>query len=127
VDVSGSIFIPSGSGVFSGSGKGLFDIPRSALAPDALLSTFIASGSVTASVAPNEGFVVTSVQSGSKFSGSVYIESSSFLFADGTYLRNVPLSALAVDALKVTLMATGSVTASVSASVSLEKGFVVFW
>jgi len=126
VDVSGSIFIPSGSGVFSGSGKGLFDIPRSALAPDALLSTFIASGSVTASVAPNEGFVVTSVQSGSKFSGSVYIESSSFLFADGTYLRNVPLSALAVDALKVTLMATGSVTASVSASVSLEKGFVVY-
>jgi len=126
VDVSGSIFIPSGSGVFSGSGKGLFDIPRSALAPDALLSTFIASGSVTASTSPNNGFFVNSVQSGSRFSGSVFIESSSFLYADGTYLRNVPLSALAVDALKVTLMATGSVTASVSASVSLEKGFVVF-
>jgi len=126
VDVSGSIFIPSGSGLFSGSGRGLFDIPRSALAPDALLSTFIASGSVTASVSPDEGFVVTSVNSGSKFSGSVFIDSASFLYADGTYLRNVPLSALATDALKVTLMATGSDSASVSASVSLEQGFIVF-
>ena len=55
--------------MFSGSGRGLFDIPRSALTPDALVSTLIASGSVTASVTPESGLVVKSTASGSTFSG----------------------------------------------------------
>ena len=69
--VSGNVVIPSGSGFFSGSGEGLFNIPISALNIDSLVSTRIASGSVTASVSPNFGFVVNSFESGSSFSGSI--------------------------------------------------------
>ena len=38
--------------MFTGSGAGLYDIPRSALTEDALVTSFIASGSITASVEP---------------------------------------------------------------------------
>ena len=71
-EVIGIVNIPSGSGYYSGSGEGLFNIPRSALAPDALQSALIVSGAVTASVDPQTGFVVTSVDSGSTFSGSIF-------------------------------------------------------
>jgi len=110
VDVLGNI----SASMFSGSGRGLFDIPRSALTPDALTSTEISSGSVTASVAPEYGFRVLSIASGSHFSGSAYIDSSSFIYADGSRLRNIPRSALTEDALVTTEIKSGSVTASVA-------------
>ena len=51
VGLSGSGFIQAASGsFFSGSGENLFNIPRSALVEDALLSNLITTGSVTASV-----------------------------------------------------------------------------
>ena len=111
--VSGTVQLNSGS-KFSGSGEDLFDIPRSALTEDALLSTFITSGSVTASVSPDEGFVVTSIESGSTFSGSVFLSSGSFFSGSGENLFNIPKSALVDDALLSNLITTGSVTASVS-------------
>jgi len=126
--VSGAI-IGIYSGSFSGSGEKLFNIPRSALAPDALLSPLIASGSVTASVSPNQGFVVTSTTSGSQFTGSVSITGSLFVnpnsgsirlasgstyYGDGTNLRNIPRTALTEDALISAEIKSGSVTASVS-------------
>jgi len=122
--ISGSVSISSGS-VFSGSGRDLFDIPRSALTPDALDSDKISSGSVTASVAPSTGFVVTSVASGSAFTGSVRISGSliangvsvrsgSFFSGSGRDLFDIPRSALTPDALDSTRIATGSVTASVT-------------
>jgi len=110
---SGSIRLSSGS-VFSGSGEDLFNIPRSALTEDALLSTFIRSGSVTASVDPNEGFVVTSIDSGSTFSGSIFLSSGSFFSGSGENLFNIPRTALVDDALLSNLIVTGSVTASVA-------------
>jgi hypothetical protein len=71
---SGSIFLSSGS-FLSGSGRFLFDIPQSALSEEVFR---ISSGSVTASVSPDKGFVVESVDSGSTFSGSIFLSSGSF-------------------------------------------------
>ena len=84
VDISGSLFIKPYSGSiqlatgssYYGEGRYLREIPRSALTEDALISTEIKSGSVTASVSPNFGFVVKSAQSGSEFTGSVSISGS---------------------------------------------------
>ena len=124
------------SSFIQGDGRGLFNIPRSALTPDALVATLIATGSVTASVTPEYGFKVTSVASGSQFTGSVAItgslrvtttsgslilDSSSAYYGEGTYLRNIPRSALTPDALLSTLITSGSVTASVAPN----TGFVV--
>ncbi|MGY8865753.1 MAG: beta strand repeat-containing protein, partial [Methylophagaceae bacterium] len=113
VFVSGAVQLNSGS-KFSGSGADLFDIPRSALTEDALLSTFITSGSVTASVTPESGFVVTSIDSGSTFSGSIFLSSGSFFSGSGENLFNIPKSALVDDALLSNVIVTGSVTASVT-------------
>jgi hypothetical protein len=118
--VSGNVQLNSGS-KFSGSGENLFDIPRSALTEDALLSTFIVSGSVTASVDPQTGFVVTSVDSGSIFSGSVKLSSGSVFSGSGRDLFDIPRSALTEDALETNLIVSGAVTASVSP----EEGFVI--
>jgi hypothetical protein len=75
--------------MFSGSGRGLFDIPRSAITED---SVRIASGSATASIAPDTGFIViTSFTSSfgedgsytasiaSQFTGSVSVSGSLFV------------------------------------------------
>jgi len=97
--------------MYSGSGKGLFDIPISALSQEVFR---IASGSVTASVSPVFGFRVEAFESGSDFSGSIRIDSSSFIYSEGTYLRNIPRSALTEDALISTEIKSGSVTASVA-------------
>jgi hypothetical protein len=122
--------------MFSGSGRGLFDIPRSALTPDALVATVIATGSVTASTDVEAGFIVKSVASGSQFTGSVIIsgsnttlsssllvkgESLSIFSGSGAGLFDIPRSALTPDALVATIIATGSVTASTD----VERGFVV--
>jgi hypothetical protein len=117
---SGSI----SASVFSGSGAGLTDIPFSALSQELFR---IASGSVTASASPNFGFRVTSFQSGSDFSGSIRIDSSSFIYSEGTYLRNIPRNALTEEALISTEIKSGSVTASVSPNfgfrvISAESG-----
>jgi hypothetical protein len=64
---------PVSASMFSGSGRGLFDIPRSALTPDALTATLIATGSVTASVSPNYGFKVEASEFGSQFTGSLFV------------------------------------------------------
>jgi hypothetical protein len=115
------------------------------LTPDALISTEIKSGSVTASVSPEFGFVVTSVDSGSQFTGSVDITGSlvvsnnittdtldaniitsdefsgSFsgsFFGDGGGLTNISLANLSFDVFRL-------VSGSVTASVTPEDGFKV--
>src|SRR6056300_306845 len=109
VNITGSMTLGPGT-FYSGSGAGLFDIPFSAITDD---SPRIASGSVTASVSPNKGFIIDSFESGSGFSGSIFIDSSSFIYAEGDFLRNIPRTALTEDALISTFIASGSVTASV--------------
>src|SRR5210317_7146 len=122
-EFSSSLFVESGvsASVFSGSGQGLFDIPRSALTEDALITNQITSGSVTASVSPDTGFVVTSVDSGSLFIGDVKLQSGSVFSGSGRDLFNIPRSALTEDALLSSFIVSGSVTASVSPN----EGFVV--
>ena len=110
---------------FSGSGAGLFEIPRSALTEDALLSTEIATGSITASVTPQGGFIVTSIVSGSTFSGSVFLSSGSFFSGSGEKLFNIPKSA--ISDLDTSLIFSGSVSASARPSTgftvtSIESG-----
>ncbi len=122
--VSGNIELLSGSS-YSGSGARLFNIPRTALTPDALLTTEIKSGSVTASVSPNIGFVVTSVASGSQFSGSLFVSGAGIFLRSGSFsgsgknLFDIPLSA--ISDLDTSKIFSGSVTASVSPNF----GFVV--
>ena len=92
--VSGGVSLGSGS-VFSGSGADLFDIPRAALTPDALLSSFITSGSVTASVDPNIGFRLEGTDraefSSSLFvSGGVSLGSGSVFSGSGADLFDIP-------------------------------------
>ena len=118
--VSGNVNLNSGSS-FSGSGENLFNIPRSALTEDALETNLIISGAVTASVDPETGFVITSIDSGSTFSGSVFLSSGSFFSGSGENLFNIPLSALAEEVEVSTTIQSGDVTASVSN----EDGFVV--
>jgi hypothetical protein len=123
---SGNIQVQSGS-FFSGSGQGLFNIPLSALNIDSLVAARIASGSVTASVSPNFGFRVESFQSGSQFTGSLFVSgargieivSGSSYSGSGERLFNIPISAL--KDLDLSRIKSGSVTASISP----DKGFVV--
>jgi len=116
--VSGGVELSSGSS-FSGSGERLFNIPRTALSPDALISNLIASGSVTASVSDSEGFVVKSTASGSTFSGSIFLSSGSFFSGSGEKLFNIPRSA--ISNLDTNLIFSGSATASIDP----VKGFNV--
>ena len=108
---------PVSASMFSGSGKGLFDIPRSAITED---SVRISSGSVTASVSPNFGFVVQSKLVGSQFTGSLFVTGNIELGVGGVYsgsgrnLFDIPRSALTPDALVATLIGSASVTASTS-------------
>src|SRR5210317_919133 len=128
-ELSGSLFT-SGSvsaSMFSGSGAGLFDIPRSALTEDALVTNKITSGSVTASVSPDEGFKVESLESGSQITGSIKVSGSITLSEGESYsgsganLFNLPLSALSTETLIATSLESGSVTASVSP----DEGFKI--
>jgi len=97
---SGALVLGSSSAYF-GEGTYLRNIPRNALTEDALLSTEIKSGSVTASVSPDFGFVVKSPDSGSEFTGSIDVSGSlyvrgdvtstsgSYFIGDGRYLSNI--------------------------------------
>ena len=76
VNTFSTFLFPVSASAFTGSGEGLWNIPLNALAKEA---SRIASGSVSASVAPDTGFTVVSSDFGSQFSGSVDISGSLFL------------------------------------------------
>jgi hypothetical protein len=101
--VSGGITIPTGSGFFSGSGKGITEIPRSSITD--LDQSKIFSGSATASISPDKGFVVNT------FSTFQFPLSASMFSGSGRGLTDIPFSALSEELKRI---ATGSVTASVS-------------
>src|SRR6056300_286529 len=140
-ELSGSL----SASMFSGSGQGLFDIPRSALAPDALLSNLIATGSVTASLNPDGGMNVntfTTITGGlfvkadqtpgeaevslielgdsTRISGSLFVSESitaSLFQGDGSGLFNIPAAQLSGDSPRI---ASGSATASISPNLGFE-------
>jgi len=105
-------FSGSFTGSFFGDGRDLFNLPQ---------ATKLASGSVTASVSPENGFLIISQESGSTFTGSLFVSGnitipsgSGYFSGSGEGLFNIPLSALNIDSLVATKIATGSVTASVT-------------
>jgi hypothetical protein len=115
LQVTGSISVTEGiSGSFSGSGVDLFDIPATAIT--GLNLSQIASGSYTASISPDSGFVVNTSAS---ISGSLNVNNSitasfftgSFI-GDGSGLTDVP--ATSIVGLNLSQIASGSVTASIS-------------
>jgi hypothetical protein len=127
INLSGSIFaygnISIISGSFTGSGAGLFDIPESALS---FTPNKITSGSVTASVSPQFGFKVESIEKGTQFTGSLFISGAGVFLNSGSFsgsgknLFDIPISALSnLDTSKIF---SGSVTASISPN----RGFEVF-
>ncbi len=112
-DLSGSF-----SGSFFGDGAGLFNLPQ---------ATKLSSGSVTASVAPNFGFTVLSIESGSTFTGSLFVSGnvvipsgSGYFSGSGEGLFNIPLSALNIESLVSSRIASGSATASISPNLGLR-------
>ena len=116
VDISGSLDVVGDvtiAGTYTGDGSGLTNISIANISFDA---DRIASGSVTASVSPNEGFKVSGTTV-AQFSSSLYVSESvtaKRFIGDGTFLTNVTAEASP-------RIASGSATASVSPN----KGFVV--
>jgi hypothetical protein len=116
---------------FQGDGSGLFNIPRAAFTGD---SSRIASGSVTASVSPDDGFRVISINSGSQFSGSINVSGSLYV-ADLISTQQISGSSISGsfqgDGSRLTginvppQVATKIVSGSVTASVDPAKGFIV--
>jgi hypothetical protein len=69
VSITGSLTATAGvSGSFSGSGANLFDIPAAGIV--GLNLSQIASGSVSASISPNQGLLINTSVSASNFTGS---------------------------------------------------------
>ena len=69
VSITGSLTATGGiSGSFSGSGANLFDIPAAGIV--CLNLSQIASGSVSASISPNQGLLINTSVSASNFTGS---------------------------------------------------------
>ena len=125
--ISGNLQLNSGS-AFSGSGENLFNIPKSALTDDALLSNLITTGSVSASVSQDgffrvfgTGSVTTELSGSLLVSGNVNLNSGSSFSGSGENLFNIPKSALTDDALFTNLIISGAITASVDP----DTGFVV--
>ena len=109
-----TLFAVSNTGILSGSGANLFNIPASGIT--GLNLSRIASGSFTASIADNKFRVNTN----SEITGSLIITAGatgsftgSFV-GDGAGLANVPASG--ITGLNLSQIATGSVSASVSTS-----------
>jgi hypothetical protein len=86
--VTNSVIANEFSGSFSGSGANLFDIPLSALVQNVYQ---IATGSVTASVDPNIGFIVNS---NATITGSLIVSSSATLQQGLNVLGNVDVDTL---------------------------------
>ena len=110
VSITGSLTATGGiSGSFSGSGANLFDIPAAGIV--GLNLSQIASGSVSASISPNQGLLINTSVSASNFSGS--------FSGSGANLFGIP--ATGITGLNLSQIASGSATASIAPN----TGFVV--
>lgn len=107
-------------GQFSGSGAQLFDISASAIV--GLNLSRISSGSVTASISEQTGFVVESETSGSNFIGTVRVVSGSF---SGSGANLFDISASSILGLNLSRIASGSATASIVYSPQGSSSFTV--
>lgn len=103
-----TLFRVSNTGILSGSGANLFNIPASGIT--GLNLSQIGSGSITASIADNKFKVNTSTE----ITGSLIVTNgaSGSFSGDGSGLTNVPASG--VVGLNLSQITTGTVTASVS-------------
>ena len=107
--VTGSLTVTQGiSGSFSGSGANLFNIPATGIT--GLNLSQISSGSVSASISPNNGLQVNTNVTATSFSGS--------FSGSGANLFNIPASG--ITGLNLSQITSGSVSASISPNNGLE-------
>jgi len=107
--ISGSISVTGGiSGSFSGSGANLFNIPASGIT--GLNLSQITSGSVSASISPNNGLQVNTNIVAPSFTGS--------FSGSGANLFNIPASG--ITGLNLSQISSGSVSASISEQGGLQ-------
>ena len=125
VSITGSLTATAGiSGSFSGSGADLFGIPATGIT--GLNLSQIASGSASASVSPNNGFVVntnTKISGSTQITGSLGVTGSfSVSGSTGTVFSSNADSLLITGSLVVTgsTIITGSLSVSGSITGSLE-------
>jgi hypothetical protein len=103
VSITGSLTATAGiTGSFSGSGADLFGIPATGIT--GLNLSQISSGSVSASISPNQGLLINTSVSASNFSGS--------FSGSGADLFGIP--ATAITGLNLSQISSGSVSASIS-------------
>jgi hypothetical protein len=103
VSITGSLTATAGiTGSFSGSGANLFDIPAAGIV--GLNLSQISSGSVSASISPNQGLLINTSVSASNFSGS--------FSGSGANLFGIPASG--ITGLNLSQISSGSVSASIS-------------
>ena len=103
VSITGSLTATAGiTGSFSGSGADLFGIPATGIV--GLNLSQISSGSVSASISPNQGLLINTSVSASNFSGS--------FSGSGADLFGIP--ATGITGLNLSQISSGSVSASIS-------------
>lgn len=112
--VTGSLIVSAGiSGSFSGSGANLFGIPASGIV--GLNLSQITSGSVSASISPNNGLQINTNVTATSFSGS--------FSGSGADLFGIPASGIV--GLNLSQIASGSYSASISDAGLLVNNRVV--
>lgn len=108
LNVTERIVAQSVSSSFSGSGANLYDIPASGIV--GLNLSQISSGSVSASISPNNGLQVNIGVTAPSFSGS--------FSGSGANLSGIPASGIV--GLNLSQIASGSVSASISPNAGLQ-------
>jgi len=114
IEVTGSVNI---TGIFSGSGAYLFDIPGTAIVGGVALSgSTIEDGNVSVVANTVSGITMNSTASGININGDVRVASGSLISGSGAGLYDIPGSAIVGGVGGGQSIASGSITASIEAN-----------
>ena len=114
IEVTGSVNI---TGIFSGSGAYLFDIPGTAIVGGIALSgSTIEDGAVSVVANSVSGITMTSTATGVNINGDVRVASGSLISGSGAGLHSIPGSAIVGGVGGGQSIASGSITASIESN-----------
>ena len=114
IEVTGSVNI---TGIFSGSGAYLFDIPGTAIVGGVALSgSTIEDGNVSVVANTVSGITMNSTASGINVNGDFRVASGSLISGSGAGLHSIPGSAIVGGVGGGQSIASGSITASIEAN-----------
>ena len=117
IEVTGSVNI---TGIFSGSGAYLFDIPGTAIVGGIALSgSTIEDGAVSVVANSVSGITMTSTATGVNINGDVRVASGSLISGSGAGLHSIPGSAIVGGVGGGTQISSGSITASIDPNIGL--------